>query len=180
MKHSRTLLLPILTALLFVLNSTNAVAQVSDDWQEYQHNNVFLMAPADWTMDTSGMMGSTFIFMSPLENETDSFRENLNLVVQDVSQYNLTLEDYVKLTESQLKNMITDLDMKKSGIAEANGLKYGYVEYTSTQGVYNLDMIQHFYIIDGIAYIVTATTQVGSIEIHRKNLRKMLSSVSIK
>src|SRR5690606_13367283 len=76
------------------------------DWKTLSEDNYTIEYPSDWTLDQSGRMGTTFIVMTDLVSADDRFRENINLIIQDLSASPMTLSEYVELTQSQLSTVI--------------------------------------------------------------------------
>lgn len=48
-------------------------------------------------------MGTSLIILSPLESEKDTFRENVNLLIQDLTGLDIGLDQYTKISEDQMK-----------------------------------------------------------------------------
>ena len=78
------------------------------DWNTFKKDSYTIDYPKDWELDESGQMGTSFILFSPLTSQKDQFRENVNLLVQDLTGYNLDLDKYVEISEEQVKTLITD------------------------------------------------------------------------
>jgi hypothetical protein len=117
--------------------------------------------PADWSIDTSGIMGTDFILFSAIGSEKDQFRENVSLLVQDVSEYDLDLDKYVEISLEQVKTMITNgkliLSERKNGSYEE--YNFHRVVYTGKQGVFDLRFEQYIWLEDGLAFILTSTSE---------------------
>ena len=101
----------------------------ADGWVEYDHKEYSVFAPQDWEMDVTGRMNTTFILFSPRDSKNDMFRENVNLVKEDISKMDMTLFDYVKNSEGVLEKYMSDLrDLN----IEQKGERY-WLTYTATQ-----------------------------------------------
>ncbi|MCD4780346.1 MAG: hypothetical protein K8S27_07355 [Candidatus Omnitrophica bacterium] len=60
--------------------------------------------PARWKLVTNPSGSTAVVFVSPLENDLDFFRENVNITVQDISKMNITsLNDYSTMIIQQLQ-----------------------------------------------------------------------------
>lgn len=152
----------LITACSIVLFCGNLLAQDSLKWNNYKKNNYSIKYPETWQLDLSGQFNTSFILLSEQETETDSFRENINLLIQDISAYNLTLADYVKLSEEQVKNMITNsIIIENKRITNAKG-EYQHIIYTGTQGKLNLRFEQYYWVLNKKAYILTFTCELES------------------
>ncbi|MFN4122316.1 MAG: hypothetical protein ACK4GL_03310 [Flavobacteriales bacterium] len=97
--------------MIVFLSITRLIAQKSSSLNKAFSTKDFTISyPESWTIDTSGLMGTQLILFSEQEDDADLFRENVNLVKQNISEYNLGFDEYVKLSESQIQNYITNLD----------------------------------------------------------------------
>lgn len=65
---------------------------------------VEIQYPSDWTYEEN-KNGAVVIFYSPLENQLDFFRDNINIVIQDISSTPMTLESYSQLAVEQMKTL---------------------------------------------------------------------------
>jgi hypothetical protein len=71
---------------------------------KYEHPTGFfrMTYPPNWTLiENEG--GAAAIFYSPLENELDIFKENVNIVIQDLSKNPMPLKQYTKTAINQMK-----------------------------------------------------------------------------
>ncbi len=78
------------------------------NWKSFNKGNYSIKYPSTWTIDTSKAMGTAFIVFAPLESDSDKFQENVNMLTQDLAGQNITLDDYAKISEQQIKTAITD------------------------------------------------------------------------
>ena len=58
--------------------------QTINDWKIFDHLNYSISYPSTWELNHDGQMGTSFIISSPLESDNDNFKENVNLVIQDL------------------------------------------------------------------------------------------------
>ena len=64
-----------------------------------QHWNLLLTAaysiryPPDWTANTTGVGGTSFALFAPTASHKAVFRQNINLVIKDVSADTVTLDE---------------------------------------------------------------------------------------
>jgi len=119
-----------------------------------------MIYPANWDLDETGLMGTTFILFSGLNSADDLFRENINYMVQDVSAFNLDLDAYVKLSLTQVENLINNSQLISSDTkTDKNGNTFQRIEYTGDQGIYKLHFMQHVYLENNNAQIITFTAE---------------------
>lgn len=100
--------------------------------------------------------GVEFLLFTELKGGNDDFIENLNLMVQDVTTLNLSLQDYVELSEGQIASVGGELmasDLKEKD----DGTQYQRVIYTSRSDNKDLKYLQHYYLVNHKAYVLTFT-----------------------
>jgi hypothetical protein len=67
----------------------------------HEHKKFALKYPALWAFEEN-KDGAAVIFFSPIENDLDFFRENVNVVVQESEEGPMTLKEY---SETAIKQM---------------------------------------------------------------------------
>ena len=141
-----------------------APAPASAGWETLRRGGFALSAPDDWDVDTSGAMGTALILMSPLGPDGDDFRENVNVMVQDVGAYGLDLDGFVALSEEQVTTFVTDAEFVSSE-RDTTGIHPSHrLVYTGRQGKYALRFEQRYWVVDGRAYILTFTAEEDAYE----------------
>lgn len=129
-----------------------------------------------WTLDTSGAMGSKWIIFSPLENDSDKFRENVNLIIQDMQGHDVSLDQYVEISVSQIKQLFTDGKIYESDrLSNSNG-DYQKLIFSATQGTFTLQFEQYYYIRNGKAYTLTLTTELSKFSTYQPIGEQILNS----
>ncbi len=142
-------------------------------------DNYTIRYPAEWTLDQSQQMGTRFILLSPLSSAEDQFKENVNLIVQDLSAYELDLDQYVAISEDQIKTMVSNANILLSERGEENGLAFQKMVYTGQQGIYDLKFVQHYWVEDQKAYVLTFTAEADQFDASRPTGEKILDSFRI-
>lgn len=137
------------------------------------------MAPTDWVIDTSGNYGAPLFLFSPLQDSTPDFRENINLMVQDLSAYDFNIRQFMDLSTSQIKKVITDVIIYKSHIVQSEDIPYYIMEYSGTQGVNKIYWSQRVYLKDKTAYVITAVSLDSKKDLYDATIAQILSSFVI-
>lgn len=151
------------------LESMNATG--SDDYS--------IKYSSDWTLDNSGVSGIEFVILSPLDSENDKFQENITLIIQDLTGENLDLDSYSKLSEDQIKTMITNVTIKEnSRITKAN-YDCQKIVYTSNNGETKLYFEQYYWVINNKAYVLTYTAEQSKYNIFKNLVDTMLHSFEL-
>ena len=152
----------------------------NDKFQNYSIDKVTLTLPSDWELNESGVMGTKMVVFSQLESDEDKFRENVNLMIQDLSGYNLDLQSYAKLSEDQVKQMITNSKMIESKKITVNGEQMYKLLYDGDQGVFHLRFEQYFCIKNNHAYLLTFTCEQDKYNLFKEAGEKILNSLKVK
>lgn len=180
MKKIICLLLLIVYSFTIAFSQTENKKEQTENWTTLKGDNYAIQHPSNWDVDKSGQMNTSFFLFSPIENEIDDFRENINLIIQDLTGYDLTLEQFTELTESQVKTLITNANMISSETVERDNRTYQKMIYTGSQGVYNLQFEQFFWVIDNKAIILTLTCKEDAFNSYRKLGEKIMHSFKYK
>lgn len=133
------------------------------DWTTFKADEYSIQHPTDWEVNKEGTMGTSFYLFSPMSSATDAFRENINLIKQDVSAYNMNLDQYAELSVSQIPQFITDGKIISSERMKDHG-EYQAVTFTGKQGIYDLKFLQFYWIHSGNAYVLTLTCAITSFD----------------
>jgi len=165
----------VLIVLALIFLSHIATAQ-SKDYETYQATEFTIKYPADWRVDETGIMGTKVIFFSPLESADDKFSENINILVQDLTEHPMTLKEYTDLSVEQIKTLATNGKVIESKtIKTANGEMQRLI-YTADQGQYHLQFDQLYLIVKGKAYLVTYTAEVDKYQQYLSKANEALGS----
>lgn len=151
-----------------------------ENWLSINQKDYSIQYPKDWELNQSGQMGTSFILFSPVSSDQDQFRENVNLLIQDLTGHNLDLDEYVKISEGQIKTLITDGELIESQRISNSVLNYQKVIYTGKQGVYQLKFEQYVWVVDNKAYILTLTCEENQFENYKEIGEQILKSFELK
>lgn len=153
------------------------------DWKSYSNNNTTIQYPKSWLLDESGRMGTSFFLFSPVVNDQDLFKENMNLLIIDLTQYGLAdmaLKEYVDLSIAQLPNIIDDYTFKSSTESSKNGRSYYQVQYTGSQMNYELRWMQQIWLVNSKAYVLSFTAENDQFYNYKGTAQKIFDSFKIK
>lgn len=135
--------------------------------------------PMDWDI-MENYMGTVAIFLSPQENPNDDFRDNANIVVQDLSGMSMDLEQYNSLSMTQLQQLITKFKViEPISITMLAGIPACRIKYQGKQGKLKLQWYSIWTIMDNAAYVVTCTAKQDSYNKYLPIFNEMISSFRI-
>ncbi|MDE3256044.1 MAG: hypothetical protein KGN97_08720 [Bacteroidota bacterium] len=161
-------------------SSRKAANTTTAPWETYSADHYAVEYPSTWELNQSRLMGTNFILFSPLENENDTFRENVNLLIQDLPGQTYDLDKIIALTEKQVKDMINNADLELSKRIETKKGPYHKLIYSGDQGKYQLKFEQYVWIIQQKAYILTLTCERNKFAAYQTDGEKILNSFSVK
>ena len=152
---------------------------IPKSWKSLTENNYSLRYPEAWTLDQSQQMGTKFILFSPLSSAEDQFKENVNLIVQDLEAYDLNLDQYVALSEDQVETLIAEGNILSSERMKRDDSEFHKLIYTGKQGDFDLEFEQYFWLENKKAYILTFTAEEDQFEAYQATAEKILDSFRI-
>ncbi len=146
--------------------------------ETFEKNGFSINYPVKWTKNDSGQMGTQVIFFSEIE-PNDTFRENVNVLIQDLKGQNFTLETYKRTTMQQIKTMVSDHVIEKNETMKAKGEEYHVLIWSGTVSGNKLKFKQHSYVKDEKAYVVTYTSTPEGYAKHFAIADSMIKSFKI-
>lgn len=150
------------------------------EWKLLSNDEYRIDYPSTWEVNESGQMGTSFILFSPVSSQVDDFRENINLLIQDLTGYGIDLDKYVEISEGQIKSLVAEgkIVLNERKIDEEK--EYHRVIYTGKQGVFKLMFEQYYWIVNDKAYILSLTCKESEFDAYKKVGEKILNSFVIK
>lgn len=147
--------------------------------QTFTKNNYTIQYPQSWKLDTSKLMGTEFFVFSPLENETDKFKENVNIIIQNLEGQDINLQKYKEISEKQFNTMVTDVKIYKSIITNKHNKGCFMANYAMTQGKYRLMITSICYIVNDKAYLVTFSSEFDKYDKYKTVGEEILNSFDL-
>jgi hypothetical protein len=120
------------------------------------------------------------IFEAPVENQSDSYRENLILGVQGPIPGDITVEEYTDNSLNEFRNMSERVRILESSSSILAGLPAHEIIYTSSLQGMNLTKSQVFTIVNNnIAYVVSFGAEESQFNKYLPTMKKMIDSLRI-
>ncbi len=145
-------------------------------WKTFKTYAYSIDYPKSWTVDQSGKLGTVIIFSSRLDSQTDDFAENVNLIVQDVSELDLTLNKFVEITMKQIQTMLPNGAIVSNERVRGKRPEFQRMIFTSTLENRKLKFEQYTWVRDKKAYVLTFSSEESQYDKHRKTAQKILNS----
>jgi hypothetical protein len=155
---------------IFLMTPFFGVAQ-SDlflKYSKYSKEKYSIEYPETWRIDTSNIPRAEFSFFSPKEDEIDSFSENINLIVRDLTKQNLssdaTLEEFEEFSEKQIKTLAVDVTEFSAKKIELNNSECYEINFDMTYQKFRLHTKQFYFIKNSKSIVLTMTCEQGKLE----------------
>jgi hypothetical protein len=131
-----------------------------------------------WTVEEPERENVIVLFSSPLEGSWDTFQENVNIVVEPLSEP-MTLDDYTELSINQLEQSIEDFQITEEASATLAGNPAYKIVFAGKMEQYSMKWMQIWTIKDDKAYIITYTALLSQYPIFLGTVQHMVNSVEI-
>lgn len=141
--------------------------------------NISIKYPKTWTYDEN-KNGAVVIFYSPAENELDFFKENINLVVHDISGTRIDLVSYTESAIEQMQNLFqNNMDIIDTNSKRLAG-EFGYeIEFLGKGPQGDVKYYSIWTIKDKIVYQLTYLALASKYDLYIDEIKKMVSSFKI-
>lgn len=164
MKGIEFILLTLATTLFSLVASGQTAqksieAHIPDNWKSFDDTGFAIHYPDSFDMDTSGQMGMTFLMLSRQTSPQDMFRENVNLLIQNLPDQSISLDMFVEISEGQIKTLVTNGNLIDSKRLSANGKQFQRIIYSGRQGKFDLKWLQYYWVENRKAYVLTLTCE---------------------
>lgn len=145
-----------------------------------QRDGYSVKYPSSWSYE-EGVQGSSVIFYSPIENDLDFFKENVNVVVQNLSGEPLSLKEYSDKAIEQMRYIFQDtIEIKNSSRTYLSDQRAHQFEFVGQGPEANLHYLC-LWTIDGLkAYQFTYLALEPEFKKYLPAVQKMIKSFDIK
>lgn len=151
-----------------------------NDWKTLDQVAYSIQYPSTWELNQNEQMGTSFILFSPLESDKDQFKENVNLLIQDISKYHIDLSEYTKISEGQIKTMVTNGTILESVRIKNDNGEYHKLIYSGDQGIFHLTFEQYYWVMNEKAFVLTFTCEQNKFAQKAETGEKILNSFKLK
>ena len=155
-------------------------APISNNWKKLDRPNYSLQYPVDWDFSESGGMGAVFVILAPLESKADKFRENVNLVIEDLKGQSIDLDRYAELSKGQLKAALTNFNLIDGQKKNNRNREYFKAIFTWDDAPFRLKVEQYYWVVDGKAYVLTFTSEQDKFADFSETGEKILNTFTFK
>lgn len=176
----------VLFSLVFLFSGINSLhAQPAPEGWRTQKDSVYnftFQYPTSWDLKLPGTT-TRFFVTSRAENDTDSFRENINCIARQLQQKDFKISDAADDIKSTLATNLKNYILIYSGYSTWNNAQTLTLEYTCTQESngkkYNLHLQQKIAIVKGILFTFTYTAAADKYDKFLNTITKIFRSVKL-
>lgn len=165
-------------AATLILVSFMALSQGLTEKHETSHYSI--KYPDNWTLFEDDDLGEAIHIVAPKASAEDAFAENVSVIIQDLSAYNIELDDYVKLALKQIVENTENGEVLKDERFEAGRIKSHKVIYKGRIEGVDLKLIRYYQMNNKKAYILTYTALESDFEEHKLYGQQILNSFRLK
>ena len=165
--------------LLLLANPGFSQKESSGEMINFTGNNYKLQYPESWTLDTSKTLGPAIFIFSPLETGEDKFRENVNILVQDLRGEDINLARYKEITDKQVNDLVTDGEIFESSILRKNNQEFYRITYAMTQGKFRVKITSVCHIQNEKAYLATFSSEIDKYDAYKETGEQILASLKL-
>ncbi len=143
----------------------------------YENSAYRIKYPKEWSKQE--FMDTGVIFTSPKENTSDNFRENLHIIVQDLSSNPVTLDEYTNESIEKILESVPNVNILKSEKTIVSSNPAYMVIYTGNQEDYHLKWMQIWTLKENKAFIITYTAEEESYDNFLNIIEEMINSFEV-
>lgn len=179
MKKS-TYLLAILVVILGITMTVSNISAIHEKWHNFSNDAFEISYPEGWTPDTTrSEMGASLILLADAENESDDFRENINVNIQDLSKQKMTVEQFAKISETQISNMIQQVTIIRSEKVTDTPGRMWCMEFENSKVGEELRWKQYYYPKDDKMFVLTFTAKKSAYDKFHLLADKIMNSFTL-
>ncbi|MCO6494309.1 MAG: hypothetical protein J5I91_01335 [Bacteroidetes bacterium] len=180
MTKTLTVLITLACILISCGQNQSKTDNVRQDWKTIEESQFKIQYPQDWELNQNGAMGSTFVLFAPNQGSSSQFRTNINLMIQDLSDLNMDLNEFVNISEEQILEIIPNATMIESKRVKSGNEEYHNVEFTADQNNYHLRFVQRYWVKNMKAFVLTVTVEDSAFSQFKETVESILNTFELK
>jgi hypothetical protein len=141
---------------------------------EGEKGNYTIEFPENWDVKKD-FMGTDVIALSPQEDSSDMFRENVNIISTELDQP-MSKEEYFDLNEKSLEQLLKDFKLADKQMTKVDGVDALKLVYTHRMGDVDAKVLQYLFVNDGKAYVITLTASPEEFDSYMSEFESIVNS----
>lgn len=156
-------------------NQKTETPKLENGSKEINRNGYSIVYDSDFRLDESGRNGVDFYLFMPMNHQND-FGENINLMIQNLETLKYDLDQFVALSENQIKasGKLIESVRKKSGEQE-----FHMIIFEGNFNGLDLKFLQYDFVKDDKAYVLTFSAKRNDFENNLKKAEKVMNSFTL-
>ncbi len=165
-----------------VIKPAATAKPVVQEWLSHTDaaNNITVKYPTNWTLKTTNEK-AVFMVTSPVENDSDKFKENLNVIVRELPNggEGVKMQDIADAVESKIPTAVDNFVLYYSKTIKWLGMDAREVSYggNSKSGGMAVGFIQRIAINKGRLVLATYTCEGGRDDVYKETALKIIGSM---
>ncbi len=144
----------IVTSLLVVIALSFFTCKKTEQGRYYNREKGFsIQVPPGWDFEEKKMR-TDLIAVSPAEGPEDTFRENFNVLVEELG-VNMTSEEYYQKGIPLFKQFAVDFMQHENGIERIDGKEFRYDIISHRMGPLKIKILQYLTVRQKKGYLIT-------------------------
>lgn len=135
-----------------------------------------ISVPLTWETSEK-LMGAMTVAVSPME-ESDTFRENINVVLEELTS-TISVEEYVVASDRMLLKIFKEFEQHERGPIAAGYLSGILSGYSYEMDGQRLRLMQAVFVFGKRAYVVSCTVQYDRFSEYEPIFRKIIKSFKL-
>ena len=142
-----------------------------------------MLYPADWEI-TPPTDSEPLYLTSPLENPTDAFRENVNLIVKESGEQPGSMRPFAPILVEGYAKRYAGFKQGEISFVQWNGAEALQIDFYASVEVkgntYKLHFLQQFAVVHGLIFVFTYTANPTSYDRFVAGARAILATAKVK
>lgn len=139
---------------------TDSLLKQKFGWKTFDEKEFSIQAPHTFEKPKiNDNQKTNFVIFAPLESPDDKFKENVNLIIQDLSGKNIDLDKFADISIEQIQKYLKNAEITENKRLKNENGEYQKFIYSSDVGTFGLKFEQYCWIVNEKAYILTFTAE---------------------
>lgn len=167
----------LLSSILFILTLAT-ICFANNKNERLQPNNKYdITFPFNWEVKRN-YMGCDIIAISPLEDDRDIFRENVNLIIEELP-YSMSLIEYYVINIINMESRFPGFEILESNDIVINNNKAKRIIFINVTDRYNFKYLQYYFCTEKYGYVLTFTALTISYEDYSNKFEEIVKTFHI-
>jgi hypothetical protein len=164
-------------AVLYAFVATTALYAVTSQRFVSKDKGFQVTLPKGWEQKKN-VMGAEIIALRPKGGKNDSFRENVNVVVENMNQ-KMAAKEYYKASQTVLAKVFNEFKIEKTGHTKIDNHDTYWCIFTHKMGGIRAKVLQYMTTENTRGFVVTGSALPDTFEKYKKDFENTAESLKI-